>query len=196
LVGGERFDDPQREYRVLYGATQRLGALVEVLASFRAPAKGAEDAVARTTAPGTPAGTVDSSWRLARQAGAAVISGRFADIGSLEWLAYLNQELNALLREEEVSEFDAATLRGTANQRLTQAASRLVYECLSADGQPQFDGVFYESRFGNDLQCWALFERPTGPTPYHVGSEAFREEDPELVQACEILGLTLQTLSA
>jgi hypothetical protein len=32
---GNRFDDPQREYRVLYASSQRVGAFLETLAPFR-----------------------------------------------------------------------------------------------------------------------------------------------------------------
>jgi hypothetical protein len=35
VVGGGRFDDPRREFRVLYAAAQRRGAFVETLAQFR-----------------------------------------------------------------------------------------------------------------------------------------------------------------
>jgi len=35
VIGQERFDDPLRQYRVLYAAAQRAGCFAETLAAFR-----------------------------------------------------------------------------------------------------------------------------------------------------------------
>lgn len=46
-VGGFRFDDPERQFRVLYAAEQRIACLVEKLASLRPPPDASSDELAR-----------------------------------------------------------------------------------------------------------------------------------------------------
>jgi len=115
-----------------------------------------------------------------------VVDGQFADVGTAEWLSYLNDALAPELARFGIKELDGSTLRDTKVLQLTQAISRVVYD--HAEAGSQFAGIYYESRFGTDLHCWATFEGRANP--YHVGSEAFQNTDPELVRACELLGLT------
>jgi hypothetical protein len=115
-----------------------------------------------------------------------VLDCEFADVGTAAWLSYLNDALAQELARLGVKELDGSTIRDTKALELTQAVSRVVYEYEEAGSQ--FAGLYYESRFGTDLHCWAAFEGRAHP--YHVGSEAFQNADPELVRACEILGLT------
>jgi hypothetical protein len=53
--------------------------------------------------------------------------------------------------ELEVPELDASALHRTAPRRLTQLVSREVYVRA-------FDGIAYRSKYGQDLENWALFE--------------------------------------
>jgi hypothetical protein len=51
-----------------------------------------------------------------------------------------------------------------------------------------FDGIYYRSRYGHDLENWALFE------PFRIRratSQALATDDPALVEALRILGLKL-----
>jgi hypothetical protein len=51
------------------------------------------------------------------------------------------------------------------------------------------NGIYYRSRYGHDLENWALFE------PFQIrkrgDSEAIRVDDPDLLAACEILGIQI-----
>lgn len=49
-VGGFRFDDPERQFRVLYAAEQRKACLVEKLASLRPPPDASSSELARVLA--------------------------------------------------------------------------------------------------------------------------------------------------
>jgi hypothetical protein len=57
-----------------------------------------------------------------------------------------------------------------------------------------FDGVTFASRHGDDLQLWAIFERPGDPpiTPnIHdvIGEEPLNHVKPEISNAFRLLGL-------
>jgi hypothetical protein len=51
-------------------------------------------------------------------------------------------------------------------------------------------GVRYLSRFGTDLENWAIFEPFTVLIP--VESEQITAEDPELLRALQLLGLRFE----
>jgi hypothetical protein len=96
---GNRFDDPQDEYRVLYASSRRLGPFLETLARFRRDiAIDAEyaliepderDDAFRTIEPGL----IPADWRARRCIGTAHTAGRFVDIGHSESLARLRSAL-------------------------------------------------------------------------------------------------------
>ena len=67
-------------------------------------------------------------------------------------------------------------------RRLTQLASLKVNEA-------GLDGIYYRSRYGHDLENWALFE------PFEISSTetpiAVRPDDVDLQEACRLLGLKI-----
>jgi hypothetical protein len=91
---GNRFDDPQGNYRVLYAATLRVSCFVERLARFRPDLSliaelqaiaGEDDYV--------PLGTVPSDWCEPRMMGEATVTGTYADIYCAGWVSRLRHEL-------------------------------------------------------------------------------------------------------
>jgi hypothetical protein len=62
------------------------------------------------------------------------------------------------------------------------------------------DGVTFASRHGDDLELWAVFERPGDPiiSPRLESPEAhpLSPEDPDLVAAFDLFGLTWEPLTA
>ena len=90
---GNRFDDPQGVYRVLYASTQRLATFVECLASFRPdPAIVAEyAAIDASEGDDEPpaAGEVPAAWLDSRCVGTASLSGEYVELGHHESLAEL-----------------------------------------------------------------------------------------------------------
>src|SRR5277367_2441379 len=69
-------------------------------------------------------------------------------------------------------------------RRLTQLSSLEVYKA-------GLNGIYYRSRYGHDLENWALFE------PFQIrvigDAEVIRLGDPDLLAACEILGLQIES---
>ena len=82
LIGGERFDDPLKQYRVLYAAAQRAGCFAETLAAFRPSlaSLAAERAVAYATEP-TRSAIVPAAWWRNRLVGAFTLdAARWLDL--------------------------------------------------------------------------------------------------------------------
>jgi hypothetical protein len=180
---GNRFDDPQGNYRVLYVATQRVSCFVETLARFRPDLAliaelqaiaGADDHV--------PLGTVPSDWYEPRVMGEATVMGAYADLYSASWVSYLRQTLAADCIALGLDDLDDSVLQQGEPRRLTQLASLQVYEA-------GLDGIYYRSRYGHDLENWALFE------PFEINaSQAALEigpDDVDLQEACRLLGLKI-----
>jgi hypothetical protein len=179
---GNRFDDPEGYYRVLYASSQRLACFVETLARFRPDLsllaeldaiEGADDFVAL--------GTLPREWLAARTMGSAEIDGVFADIYGVVWVSQLRRTLATEALRLGMKDIDLSSLERAEPRRLTQLASRQAY-LLS------FAGVFYRSRYGQTLQNWAIFE----PFPLErATSKEFSEDDPDLLEALRLHGIAL-----
>jgi hypothetical protein len=189
---GNRWDDPEGTYRVIYACSERVGAFVETLARFRPAASVVAGLAAVAGADDTLApGVVPSSWLRERAIGAATLVGTFVDIGHAASLAILNRALAARLVHYRLAELDGAAIRLTAPRRFTQEVSRFVYERTLPDGRPAFAGIVYRSRLGDNLTDWAIFERvgvEIAPDP----DAAVEADDPDFRAALRLLGLTLR----
>lgn len=179
---GNRFDDPLREYRVLYASSARLGCFLGTLARYRPDLtlwaelqkiEGEDDFV--------PPGIVPREWLDIRVMGAAEANGQFADVGSSEWIATLRRSLTPLLIELGIPDFDASVLQQSGQRRLTQHVSQFIY-------RQDFNGIRYLSRYGHDIENWALFE-PANLTSRQC--EPIRTEDPDLLDALRIFNLVV-----
>jgi hypothetical protein len=177
---GNRFDDPEGVYRVLYASAQRLGCFLETLARFRVDLKllaelteidGEDDYC--------PLGEVPLEWIEKRMMGVATASGEYADICSSEWISRLRIVLAGHLERFGFDDLDASVLQMTAPRNLTQLVSRVVFsEGLS--------GIYYRSKYGHDVENWALFE------PFQINVkdvEPIRIDDPDLHAALRLHGL-------
>ena len=194
---GNRYDDPAGEYRVVYASSERLGALVEVLARFRPdPAvlaglaevereEGEQDAA--------PAGVVTRRWLDERRIGIGQSGGPFALAAHSRSLAHLRTELADRVVHHGLDDLDAGTIRLHAPRRFTQEVSRHVYECADDSGEAQFKGIAYRSRLGDDFHNWALFERADAERPdvEELDVEEIDPGDDELDVALGMLGVTL-----
>ena len=177
---GNRFDDPESDYRVLYAASQEVSCYVETLARFRPDLtlleelqeiEGDDDFL--------PVGEVPLSWCENRVIGTAAADGNYADIYAVEWIALLRRKLVSDCLRLGLRDLDASALQNSSPRTLTQLVSRIVYEIGLA-------GVYYRSRYGHNLENWALFE----PCRIHrTKSKRVTADDPALEEAMEILGL-------
>ncbi len=179
---GNRFDDPEGYYRVLYASSQKLSCFLETLGRYRPDVSlltelheiaGEDDFV--------PLGTVPSEWRDERLLGTAAAEGTYADILSTNWIALLRQQLAGECLRLGLSDLDASALQSHSPRRLTQLASLEV-------SRRGYDGIYYRSRYGHDLENWALFE------PFriqHAMAKAIAADDPVFLEALQILGLKI-----
>jgi RES domain len=180
---GNRFDDPQGYYRVLYASTQRLACFVETLARFRpdlsllaelAQIDGHDDFL--------PLGTVPREWLGARVMGEATLNGTYADIYAATWVSQLRRTLASEAIHIGVGDIDLGVLERAEPRRLTQLASRQVYE-------GELAGIYYRSRYGHSLENWAIFE----PFPLNKDkSVPLSAEDSDFQAALELHGITLE----
>ena len=174
---GNRFDDPDGYYRVLYASYQRLGCFVETLARFRPDLSLlAELSAIEGDNDFLPLGTLPREWLAVRMMGRAKIDGVFADIYAVSWVSHLRRSLAA-----EVNDIDLSALENAEPRRLTQLASRQAYRL-------NFAGIFYRSRYGHSLENWAIFE----PFPIENAiSEVLSEDDPDFLEGLRIQGIRL-----
>lgn len=161
-MGSGRFDDPARQFRVVYAAAQRRGALVESLAPLRAKVQGlAALRGIRASGEPLPRPTIPAAWFRIRAIGRLQLAPRqrWLDLRALATREALRGELAPLLWELGLDEFDLSSVT-SANRRLTQALARWARERGAA-------GLVYHSRFDSRLACWAIFEcvvyAPVGP---------------------------------
>jgi hypothetical protein len=85
---GNRFDDPNATYRVLYASSQRLGCFIETLARFRIdPKLQAELAQIEGADDCCPLGEVPVKWLGKRIMALATTDQEYADVCSSEWVS-------------------------------------------------------------------------------------------------------------
>jgi hypothetical protein len=189
---GNRYDDPQGIYRVLYASTQRVATFLECLAYYRPDIELVADlqAIAGDEGDERPpaAGTVPAAWLEQRCVGRGALVGDYADVGHHESLTELRQALAARVVHHALHDLDAATIRLSAPRSFTQDVSRYVF-AQTADGQRRWNGLTYLSKHGDDLQNWAIFE-PAAPEI--IDAILFDRDDADLVAALTLHGLKLE----
>ncbi len=188
---GNRYDDPQGIYRVLYASTQRVATFVECLAYYRADLEVVAELQAIAGEEGDeepPApGTVPPDWVEQRCVGRAALVGDYADVGHHESLAELRTALAARVVQHGLHDLDAATLRLTAPLAFTQDVSRYVFGQTAAD-ERRWNGLAYLSKHGDNLQNCTIFE-PAAPGVIDVTE--FDSDDEDLRAALALHGLQL-----
>ena len=183
-LGSGRFDDPRREFRVLYAATRRGGAFVETLARFRplleAIARQRQVMGADEPEPG-PKGLVPAGWYHRR----AVIRLRLApgqrwfDLRAPQTREVLRREFAPTLLELGFTDLDLSAVVGPSRQ-LTQTIARWAHE-------RGYAGLAYSSRLDATLGLWAIFE---GAAFEAVGlPEPIVANDPDLLATARLFGL-------
>jgi RES domain len=189
---GNRYDDPEAEYRVLYASSDDVAPFVETLARFRPDvtllAELDQIAGEGDDPPTLRGGIVPLDWLTTRSLGTALVGGQFCDVGNVATLTHLRSALASLLAEHELGDLDAGDIRSRAPRAFTQALGRHVYEAGEEQGGP-FVGVRYRSRLADDLVNWAVFE---GADVTRTGAEQIEAKHAGLLQALQLLGLELE----
>ncbi len=128
-----------------------------------------------------PAGLVPCEWLENRLMGSANAEGKFADIGASQWIETLRRALAPLMSSLGIADFDASVLQSSGSRLLTQHASSFLY-------RQGFNGIRYLSKYGHDIENWALFE-PADLTSRAVSH--IEPDDPDLLAALRIFNLLL-----
>jgi hypothetical protein len=200
---GNRFDDPgayrgipeEQRFRVIYCATQSVGAFGETIARYRkSPKLLAELQQIEDDEPPDPeleGGIVPEDFRLRRSLGTTRLSDAlvFADFTNGETLTILREELASWLVRFGLEELDLSTIT-SQQRRLTQEAARYVY-ALANLGQTVYAGVRYVSRLHADWELWAIFYDRMIHTPEEVAG-VIREDDLGLQEAARVLDLRVE----
>ena len=192
-----RWDDAQGQFRTLHAATTLLGCLLEVLAHLR-PNRGVGGEVEAVSAVGNDedqfptrrAGEIDPTWLEVRCAASGTLWGRFCAVTTSTSLASLRTPFLAQALDLGLDDLDAAALKAPTTRPLTQAIATHIHQ------MQDFDGVRFASRHGDDLEMWAIFERPTEgrdvPSPPQVTEQTvvrLDRNDPALVKALRMFHL-------
>ncbi len=77
--------------------------------------------------------------------------GNYADIYAAHWVGHLRQTLASECMKLGLEDLDVSVLQQGKPRRLTQLSSLEVYKA-------GLNGIYYRSRYGHDLENWALFE--------------------------------------
>jgi hypothetical protein len=194
---GNRYDDPDGEYRVLYASDQRRGAFLETLSRFRVDVQllaelDAIEGDERDDAfPTVPGGVVPSVWLATRRIGTATAASLwFVDVAHSESLAQLRGRLAPRLVHYGLDDLDAGDLRRRAPRAFTQEISRYVFEHGAAPSGEPVAGIAYRSRLGDELTNWAIFEGHQLDEVVEADAN-IAADDPDLVAALATLGLKL-----
>ena len=138
-------------------------------------------------------GVVPMSWLTPRGASSASLSGDFCAVTDKESLPTLRAPFLRDALQHGLVDLDAGAFRLSAPRALTQKIAAWLYD-LHDGSRDLIDGVQFESRHGDDLTLWAVFERGddgeasaritrTRAVPLHP-------DDPALIEAFRVHRLT------
>jgi hypothetical protein len=183
---GDRFDDPggrpgrrplapiERRFRVIYCATDPVGAFGETIARVRPQLAEIPGLAEIEHDPGNPEavdaylhgmrdpqfpdrGILPASWRLDRQLYNTELDPSlvFVDICAPESIEILRRQLAPVTSRLGLTDVDFSTVIGPMRV-FTQECARYVYEQLDQNGRSLYAGLRYESRLNPDWDCWAI----------------------------------------
>lgn len=191
-----RWDDPDGVWRTVYVGESALACYLEVLAPFRADvslqielAEIDEDPHDSREHPTGAGGEIPASWRRARLVGAASLAGWYALPGDKESLAALRSRFLPLAIRLHLPDVDAGTIRLAEPRAFTQHIAQWIFRQVGPDARA-LSGLRFESRHGDDLWLWAIFERPADGDVSaglsHTEAHAIDIDDDQLVEAMHI----------
>lgn len=139
-------------------------------------------AISNSPADNFPSGVVPKDWLTKNLLGSARLISHpgCADICSATWIHRLNAVLGPELAKLGISALDASMLYQAKYRHLTQLVSKFVRS-------EHYGGIYYRSRWGNDIDNWAIFE------PWNLDRDLaspIAPNDPDLVSAMRYHSLT------
>jgi hypothetical protein len=160
---GNRYDDPEASYRVLYASSQRIGTSLETLARFRPDLEVLAE-LEQIDGDDEPPPGVPRAWLETRMVGKATPG----TIRRRRRRTLARHAPNSARRERD-------SLRARRDRRgdhrlrapraFTQQVSRFIYE--QRENRGAFVGIRYRSRLGDEIVNWAVFEpAPDAPSPF------------------------------
>lgn len=175
----DRLDDAGNRFDVLgggvlYAATERRGAFVEVLQKFR-PTTATRAAAKREQPHFMTAGSVPAAWRDANVKAQLTLTSPapFVDIEDPCTWPILEDRLAAELAMWGINNIDVSVVRGPRRLVTRLFATWAYLEADPATGDPRYSGIRYLSKFG-DHECWALFDATAFDA---TGTEAIALDD-------------------
>jgi hypothetical protein len=108
-----------------------------------------------TSYPSADTGTIPRSWFGPRLLAQAQLEGAHVDVQHATSVAVLRPIFYGVATSHGFPDFDGAAIRISEPRDLTQQISRFLWE------QTPADGVLFESRLGNRVKLYAIFERPS-----------------------------------
>ncbi|MFC4604434.1 RES domain-containing protein [Rhodococcus kronopolitis] len=196
---GGRWDDPAGVWRTLYVGASRLACYLEVLA-FARPSIDVDldmDAIVvdeedQAEFPTLAPGLLPRSWPASRVSASGMIGGWFVVPGDPETIATLRIGFRGAAIRHGLADLDGAAIRDGRPRELTQGISQWINTLVDPAGTP-VAGIQFDSRHGDGLTLWAVYERPGDHaasghiTPLEAGP--IEPDDPELAEAMRLLGL-------
>ncbi|SLH41831.1 Uncharacterized conserved protein [Mycobacteroides abscessus subsp. massiliense] len=193
-----RWDDPDGIWRTLYVGASTLACYLEILAPFRPdPMLAADlddiDDEEGAGAAAVPPGALPYSWCTDRLISSADMAGCFALVGSHESLPTLRRRFLAIAHSAGLVDLDGSAIRAGQPRELTQAISAWIYGLATPSGDA-LAGVQFDSRHGDGLRLWAIYERDhTSAVPGELNNFVSEEDvtpvDADLLEAMRIHGI-------
>lgn len=196
---GTRWEDPEGNWRTLYLAGNTVAAFVEVLATFtpdhlllESLDEIEEDPEDKLEYPTQAAGCIDTSWGDNREIGEGELKGKFFYPTGSASMGELRRKFLRTAMNFGFIAFDTAALRINIPRDLTQQIGAAVYKAKTFE-EEFFDGIEFQSRFGDDFTLWAIFERQPFDLEDLVKNRTVNDvksHEEALAMAKELLNLT------
>lgn len=162
-----RWDDQLGEFRTIYTAESLLGCFLELLAHFRPspePVAGLDQIIdddgSIGSYPEAPQCAIGYSWLEDRRYGSARQSGKYCYVTHSRSIAALSIHYPFARHDISLADVDTALLKDARDRVLTRSIARWLYDLHEeAAGEPVVDGVRFNSRHGDEIRVWAVFER-------------------------------------
>lgn len=194
-----RWDDPDGVWRTLYCGISALACYLEVLAFARPSPQLVADLDDITVEdddhasyPTLPPGELPLSWCGRRMLGRGTLTGSFALPTHPNSIATLRSIFRPMAIRHGMDDLDTAALRDGRPRALTQAVSSWMYT-LTSNNTVAVDGIEFDSRHGDQLRMWAIYERGhdtfISPLVNVLEHSPIDPDDHQLRQAMAMLGL-------